>query len=138
MEAGAGAEPGIRSGAAFVSSLLRLGAGLAVAALAAWALSGDRSDLALLGWLPGAVSAVAGRVLAAVTLRPGSPPLLALAGQVARVALVAGVLVGAEDRLGADYRAFAAAGLGSFGVLMAEEIVDLLVRSRRMAEPAGG
>lgn len=121
-----------------MSSALRLAGGLLVAGAVAWALAGGRSDLALLGWLPGAVSAVAGRVITAATLRPGWPPLLALAGQVGRVALVAGVLVGAEDRLGADYRAFAAAGLGSFGVLMAEEIVDLLVRSRGDVRTAGG
>ena len=113
-----------------MSSVLRLLAGVLVAGLVAWPLADRRPELAVPAWLACAMMAAVGRGLNAYALRPGRPPLLALAGQVARVAVLAGVLVGAESALGPDYRAFVRAGLGAFGVLLLEEIVDLVMRAQ--------
>lgn len=113
-----------------MSSALRLLAGVLVAGLAAWLLADRRADLAASAWLACVLMAAAGRGINAYALRPGRPPLLALAGQVARVAVLAGVLVGAESGLGPDYRAFVRAGLAAFGVLLLEEIVDLVMRAQ--------
>lgn len=116
-----------------MSSWLRLLAGAGLAGWAAWALAGGRTDLAGRAWLACVVMAVAGRVINAFALRPDWPPMLALAGQVARVAVLAGLLVGAEASLAQDYRAFARAGLGAFGVLLVEEVVDLVLRAQAAA-----
>ena len=116
-----------------MSSALRLLAALLVAGWVAWLSADRRMDLAAPAWLACAVMAAAGRGLNAYALRPGKPPLLALAGQVARVAVLAGVLVGAEDALGPGYRAFVRAGLAAFGVLLLEEVVDLVLRAQAVS-----
>lgn len=114
-----------------MSSAVRLFIALLVAAGCAWLLGRAQPGLALLGWLPCAGFAGVGLWFNRFALNPGRPPMLALAGQVVRVFALAVVLVVAQRVLADASLAFVKGALGAFAVLWLNEIVDLVLFSRR-------
>jgi hypothetical protein len=120
-----------------VSSAVRLLlALLAALAVALW-MAGGQAALAWWGWLPCAVFAVVGHWFNRFALSPGRPPMLALAGQLVRVFLLAVVLVSVQRVLADAYLVFVRAGLGAFAVVWLGEILDLILRSRRELREQG-